>query len=207
MSQIIKIKETYKTFYQAEGNQHIASEFAVLKLQELVASFEVKSILEVGLGIGAIAGCLLAVNKELAYTGTEDNDFCLKALKHNLHKNYNRIELHSGISGLEPKDRFDLIIIDGKDFGLQQLSKHLSPNGIIAIEGDRQEQQIELQNIFPNHSYVHCISKKKNEEYSPFPSNHWQGGVKIIFVNPDFKQKLWWAREKLRTKLKYLLRA
>lgn len=177
-----------------------------MKLQELIEKFKVKSVLEVGLGIGAIAGSLLTANKELAYTGTEDNDFCLNALKENLRENYKRVELHSGITELAPKARFDLIIIDGKDVGLQQLSNYLYPNGIIVIEGDRQEQQKELQYVFPNHSFVHCISRKKNELYSPFPSHYWQGGIKVIFVNPDLNQKLWWGREKLKTKLKYFLR-
>lgn len=201
-----QITNSYKTFCHVEGNQHIASEFAVLKLQELLEGFKVKSILEIGLGIGAVAGSLLKVNKDLAYTGTENNEFCLKALKRNIGKDYERLNLFSGINDLEPKGNFDLIIIDGKDAGLQQLSRHLSSKGIIAIEGDRHDQQRELQNIFPNYYFVHCISKKKNKEYSPFPSDHWQGGIKVILVNPNFKQKLWWAREKLKTKLRYFYR-
>lgn len=206
MSKVKKLKETYKEFCLAEGNQHIASEFAVLKLQELAETFEVKSILEVGLGIGAIAGSLLAVNKDLAYTGTEDNEFCLKALKVNIQENYKRIQLYSEIVELDSQTKFDLIIIDGKDLGLQQVSRLISAKGIFAIEGDRQEQQKELENLFPNHSYVHCISRLKNKGYSPFTSNHWQGGIKIIFVDPDFKQKLWWGWEKLKTKFKYFYR-
>jgi spermidine synthase len=200
------LSQSYEFYCSLEGNKHIASEYAICKLQELIDKFEVKSILEVGLGIGAIAGSLLKVNKDLAYTGTENNEFCLKALKKNLGKDDERLNLLSGIKDLDYKANFDLILIDGKDAGLEHLSKHLSSKGIIAIEGDRLEQQRKLQNIFPNHFYVHCISKDKNKEYSPFPSNHWQGGIKVIFVNPDFKQKLWWVREKLKTKLKYIYR-
>lgn len=205
MNRNTQISYSYKTFCRAEGNQHIASEFAILKLQELVESFKVKSILEVGLGIGAIAGSLLAVNKNISYSGTENNEFCLNALQQNIGDNYRRITLCPGIVDLEQSARFDLIIIDGKDLALQQLSELLSPNGIIAIEGDRKEQQEDLQKIFPNHLFVHSISRDKNKEYSPFLPKHWQGGIKIIFINPTFSQKLWWLREKIITKLRYLI--
>lgn len=205
MSRKDKLLEIYKEFCLAEGNQHIASEFAIIKIQELVESFKVKCILEIGLGIGAIAGSLLEVNKDLAYTGTEDNEFCLRALKENLSINYRNIKLKTGISDMDENTRFDLIIIDGKDLGLKHLNRLLSPNGIITVEGDRPKQQKELQKIFPNHLYVHCISKEKNKKYSPFLSNHWQGGIKIIFIHPTFSQKLWWLREKIKTKWRYLL--
>ena len=200
-----KISLSYKMFCGANGNQHIASEFAVLKLQDLLENFKIRSILEVGLGIGSIAGCLLEVNKNLIYVGTEDNEFCLEALEQNLLHNYKRIKLHPGLAHLDKKSRFDLIIIDGQDNALQSISLLLSPAGIIAIEGDRQKQQNELLQIFPNHLYVHCISKEKNKNYSPFPVNQWQGGIKIIFVNPTFSQKLWWLHEKISSKWKYLM--
>lgn len=203
MKNIDLLSKTYLYFSSAEGNQNIASEFAIMKMQELVESFKVKSILEVGLGIGSIAGSLLAVNKNITYSGTEDNEFCLKALKQNIGENYRRIALCSSIADLEESARFDLIIIDGKDLALRQLSELLSPNGIIAIEGDRKEQQEGLQMFFLNHLFVHCISSDKNKDYSPFPSNQWQGGIKVIFTNPTFSQKLWWMRERISTKWKY----
>lgn len=198
-----QISHFYKTFCLAEGNQHIASEFAIVKLQELVESFKVKSILEIGLGIGSIVGSLMAVNKSITYSGTEDNEFCLKALKQNIGDNYRRITLCPGIADLEQSARFELIIIDGKDLALQQLSQLLSPNGIIAIEGDRLDQLKELENLFPKNLYVHSISRVKNKEYSPFPSNHWQGGIKIIFINPTISQRLWWVKERVSTKWRY----
>lgn len=184
-----QIKTTYKIFCKAEGNQHIASEFAILKLQELIEKFKVKNILEVGLGIGAIAGSLLAANRHLIYTGTENNEFCLKSLKQNLGKEYNRLKIHSGIAEVGIKGSYDLIIIDGKDYDLQRIRTLISRNGIITIEGDRLEQHDEVLKIFPHHLYVHCISSKKNKEYSPFPIDHWEGGVKIIFIDPFFLSK------------------
>lgn len=45
------ISKNYLNFCKAEGNQHIASEFAVLKLQELIESFQVKKILKLVLGL------------------------------------------------------------------------------------------------------------------------------------------------------------
>lgn len=68
----------YQFFCEAEGNQHIASEYAIRKINELVEKFRVKRILEIGLGIGSISGIVLAVNRNkpaLDYTGTEANDF------------------------------------------------------------------------------------------------------------------------------------
>jgi protein-L-isoaspartate O-methyltransferase len=205
MKNIDMLSKTYLYFSKAEGNQHIASEFAILKLQELIESFKVKSILEIGLGIGAIAGSVLSVNKDIIYTGTESNEFCLNALKQNIGDNLRRITICHGIADLDQSTMFDLIIIDGKDLALQQVNRLLSSKGIIAIEGDRKEQQEDLQKIFPNHLIVHCISRIKNKDYSPFPSNQWQGGIKIIFVNPTFLQKIWWLRERISTKWKYLM--
>ena len=112
MNNTEKLRETYKQFCLAEGNQHIASEFAVLKLQELMESFNIKSILEVGLGIGAIAGSILAINKDLTYTGTENNKFCLEALTKNLGKEHKHLHLISGVNELSLEASYELIIVD-----------------------------------------------------------------------------------------------
>ncbi len=200
-----RLKESYKKFCSAEGNHHIASEYAILKLQELTDSFKVKSVLEVGLGIGAITGCLLSANKHLRYSGTEENAFCLDALKYNLAESYDRLEVFTGISKV-PVGKFDLLIIDGKDPDLENIQQLVANSGIIAIEGDRIPQQELLRKYFPGHIYVHSISIRKNEKYSPFSPEHWQGGLKIIFVSPNLKQLLWWGKEKIKTKLKYYFR-
>jgi 16S rRNA A1518/A1519 N6-dimethyltransferase RsmA/KsgA/DIM1 with predicted DNA glycosylase/AP lyase activity len=67
-----RLKKSYVKFCSADGNHHIASEFAILKLHELIDNFRIKSVLEVGLGIGAITGGLLSANKHLRYSGTEE---------------------------------------------------------------------------------------------------------------------------------------
>jgi len=193
----------YKYFCLAKGNQHIASEFAILKLQELIRKFQVKNVLEIGLGIGSIAGTLLGLNKNLDYSGTEANDFCLKALPENLKEDYNRLQIYSDLTEIPFDKKFDLIIIDGKDHNLQTVKDLISENGILAIEGDRMPQQDALQELFPDHKYVHCISLRKNSNFSPFPAENWQGGIKVIFVCPTLKQNLWWLEERYFTKIKY----
>jgi hypothetical protein len=199
----------YQSFCEAEGSQHIASEYAIEKINGLVGKFRIKGILEVGLGIGSISGILLAVNRnksELDYSGTEANDFCLGALPKNLKEDYNRLQKYSDLTKIPANKKFDLIIIDGKDYKLQIIKDLISENGILAIEGDRVPQQDSLQELFPQHKYVHCISREKNKSYSPFPAPHWQGGLKIIFINPTVFQKLWWLWERISTKLKYWFR-
>ncbi len=198
-----RIIKSYKFFSLAEGSQHIASEYAILKLQELIKKFGIKNVLEVGLGIGSIAGTLLVVNNELYYTGTEKNNFCLESLSKNLANNYGRLEIYTDLDSLPGNKKFSLIIVDGKDPDLQSIRNMLSKRGIIVVEGDRLKQQNILQNLFPRHKMVHSISLSKNKSYSPFPMEEWQGGIKIIFVNPSGKQYIWWIREKIMTKLKY----
>ena len=196
----------YQSFCEADGSQHIASEYAIEKINGLVEKFRIKGILEVGLGIGSISGILLAVNRnksDIDYTGTEANEFCLKALPENLKEDYNRLEIYSGLTEIHGNKKFDLIIVDGKDHNLQAVKDLISENGIITIEGDRMPQQDTLQELFPQHKYVHCISLKKNKEFSPFSNENWQGGLKIIFVNPTLKQALWWLKERYLTKIKY----
>lgn len=200
------LRETYKKFCSAEGNQHIASEYAILKMQRLIDRFQMNSVLEIGLGIGAVAGSLLSVNANIKYSGTEENAFCLKALERNLNGNFQKLRIFSKLDGV-PQEKFDFIIIDGKDNGLEKIRQMINKHGIICIEGDRLPQLRLLSKFFPRHKFVHSISLEKNPSYSPFPPAHWQGGLKIIFVKPDLVQNLWWLKEKVRTKLKYFFRS
>jgi hypothetical protein len=195
----------YQSFCKADGNQHIASEYAIEKINGLVEKFRLQRILEVGLGIGSISGIVLAVNRNinLDYSGTEANAFCLNVLPENLKEDYNRLQIYSDLTEIPGNKKFNLIIIDGKDHNLQAVKDLISENGILAIEGDRIPQQDSLQELFPQHKYVHCISLKRNKEYSPFPTENWQGGIKVIFVYPTLKQNLWWLKEKYFTKIKY----
>lgn len=200
-----RLKKSYKKFCAVEGNQHIASEYAIRKLNQIIYKFNVNNVLEVGLGIGAVANSLLSEHKNLDYWGTEENAFCLRSLQNNLNSNFQRLKVFPTLSHL-PQEKFDLIIIDGKDKGLEKISYLINKNGIICIEGDRLPQQKSLLNYFPKHRFVHSISLNKNGGYSPFPATHWQGGLKIIFIKPDIGQMLWWLKEKMQTKFKYVRR-
>lgn len=190
-----------------DGNQHIASEYAILKLAKIITLFKVKNVLEVGLGIGSIAGSILEgtnSNEIARYAGVENNDFCLNSLPANLGPNYKKLKIYTELNSLNDKNVYDLIIIDGKDSKLQKIQSLISRHGIIAIEGDRLLQQKILQSLFPRQIYVHAISTDKNKSYSPFPDQNWQGGLKIIFIEPTTRQYVWWIREKISTKLKYV---
>lgn len=201
-----QLSNLYQSFCEAEGSQHIASEYAIEKINGLIEKFRVKGILEVGLGIGSLSGILLALNRnktDLDYAGTEANVFCLNALKHNLKSEYLRLKIHKDLNALSQDQKYELIIIDGKDPDLNIIKELITINGIIAVEGDRIPQEEMLRKIFPKHQYVHSISLRKNKSYSPFPDDEWQGGLKIIFVNQTVKQYCWWLKEKIKTKMKY----
>lgn len=203
MSNRFFISKLYREFCEVEGNQHIASEYAIIKLQEIIERFKINRILEVGLGIGSISGCLLKLNKDIEYTGTEGNEFCLNALPKNLGGNYDRLMLYNSLSSVPCKEKLDLIIIDGKDHDLISIRNFISKRGIIILEGDRNQQQRVIQDVFKKSAQVHSISLSKNKSYSPFPAGEWQGGLKVIFVNPSIQQYFWWLKEKIKTKMKY----
>jgi len=201
-----QLVDTYKTFCEADGSKHISSEYAINKLNKIIQYFNINNILELGLGIGSISGTLLALNKnkmKLNYSGTEANEFCLRSLSTNLKKDFNRLEIFKDLSEIPVQKRFDLIIVDGEDLQLSKIVALINTRGIIAIEGDRTPQQQLLQKLFPNNKEIHCISLKKNKNYSPFPIKEWQGGLKVIFVKPTRQQYAWWIKEKIWTKIKY----
>ena len=143
------------------------------------------------------------MNKNVKYSGTENNDFCLQALKLNITNGFDRLKVFNSLKDINSATKYDLIIIDGSDSGLQNIIDIIASHGIIAIEGDRIPQERLISGLFPNHKLVHSISLSKNKENSPFPSEEWQGGLKIIFVNPTFGQYVYWMMEKLCTKVKY----
>lgn len=203
MSRSREINRVYRSFCEKEGNQFIASEYAINRIQELIDDFCVKKVFEIGVGIGSIAASILHLNRNINYFGTENNDFCLQALLNNLGENYSRLKLFSDLTEISISSEIDLLIIDGKDPNLPKVTRCLSEKGIIVVEGDRVEQLEELQKLFPHSRHVHSISLSKNRTESPFSCEDWQGGVKVIFVNPNLRQKFWWLKEKMITKLKY----
>ncbi|MFD1614960.1 hypothetical protein [Gelatiniphilus marinus] len=198
-------QNTYLEFSNYEGSQHIASEFSIFKTLEIIKKNNVKNILEVGLGIGTIPSAVsTCFGNNINYTGTEANPFCLESLKRNL--SFKNIKVYSSLNQIDLSQKQELVIVDGKDVELGKVSKLISEHGIIMIEGDRKNQQNKIYSMFPKALFVHLISSKKNHPKGVFDNNSWQGGIKVFFINPTLKQKLYWFKEKMNTKRVYLNR-
>jgi hypothetical protein len=202
--------QTYKYFSGLEGNQHIASEFALKKIIEIIERYKIKNVLELGLGIGSICYCILdfskEVNTKINYIGTESNEFCLEVLPKYLKDHFHKVQIFDNLNNVISKEKFDLVIIDGKDENLLKIKSIISNRGIIVIEGDRIPQLELVRNSFPNSLYVRLISNYKSPNYGPNPSTDWSGGAQLIFVNPNFYQKVNFIYFKITTSIKYRLR-
>lgn len=197
-------EQQYRKFSRAEGSQYIASEFAILKILELVQKFKPKKILEVGVGIGTISDSILKAYKN-SYPqevyATEDNEFCISQLPKNLGSSFQYLKLYEAIQDLPKNLKLDLIIIDGKDSNLKELKPRMGPRCILVVEGDRKDQTDLVSRLLPNSKFVHSITSEKNNSYSNRPKDHYKGGVKIIFSNPDWKQNIEWLRLKIFSKI------
>jgi spore coat polysaccharide biosynthesis predicted glycosyltransferase SpsG len=195
--------QNYKRFCKLEGNEYIASEFALGTILKIIKKFKVNTVLELGLGIGSIADTVLKWakkgKKEISYIGTENNEFCLNALKSNV-VDYDQIELFSELNQIKNK-KFDLIIIDGYDETLKDIVSFCKMNAIIFIEGDRKGQTEAILQIFPNSKYVNVITLIKNKPYAHgySPLTNYIGGGQLIFINPTFKMKVYWIQQKVET--------
>ena len=202
--------QNYKKFCLVEGNEYIASEFALETILKIIKIFNVKTILELGLGIGSIADTVLKYskkeNKKISYVGTEKNDFCLDVLKTNV-VDYEQIELYSELIDIENK-KFDLVIIDGYDERLEAIVGFCKKNAIIYIEGDRKGQTETIMRIFPKSKHVNIITLNKNRSYSHGYNitEHYVGGGQLIFIDPTFTMKLFWFQQKIATFIKNKIR-
>ena len=206
-----KITEVcYKKFSIAEGNQHIASFFALKKTLDIIAQNKPKNILEVGLGIGSVSYNILNYkmlsNSKFNYYGTESNEFCLNQLSINLQNFYKNIKISSTINEIDSNILFDFIIIDGKDDSLKKIKNIISKNAVIFIEGDRSNQVSNIKQLFNKSKSVRLLSTYKNPTYGPFTTNTWCGGGTVIYLNPTFKQNIHYYKEKLKTFLIYRYR-
>lgn len=199
---------TYKKFSKLEGNQHIASDYALEFILKLIKDFKVKSVLEVGLGIGAICDAILNYSKHnnlsINYSGTEANAFCLNALSKNV-DSFGDIDLFSSVKELPETNTYDLIIVDGADEATKEIKKHVKQNTIVFIEGCRTEQVEAIKKVFPPAIYAEIISCKHPPVYGPFDQK-WSGGGGLIFVNPNFKQKRYALVQKANTFFKRRMR-
>lgn len=202
--------ETYKYFSNLEGNQHIATEYALKIIVKTVKKYHPKNILELGLGIGSISHVVLkfcqSKNLKISYTGTEANDFCLMALPKYLKEHYKQITIFNALENVSNPEKFNLIIIDGKDDSIIKVKDIISTHGIIIIEGDRIPQLNSIRNIFPNAFYARVISNYKNPSYGPFSSGDYCGGLQLLFINPNLEQKLDYLFYKFQTAIRYKIR-
>jgi len=205
MNAVAFAKQNYRKFAFVEGNAHIASQFALITILRLIDNFGIKSVLEVGLGIGSIADTVTqyAVQNQIKikYVGTEANAYCLESLSKNV-GHYAAIEWHREISEVPDSTQFDLIIIDGSDEQLAGIANFCHDKTIIYVEGYRETQLHEIQRIFKNCLHANVLSARKNPAYGPFPSDRFGGGGQLIFTNPDLRQKWQWFWEKSKSYIK-----
>lgn len=194
-------QKTYYKFSFVEGNQHIANEYALKCVLRLIETFNVKSVLEVGIGIGCIADTVLQYSKSIKYTATEANEFCLNAIQENVSQ-LNRVELYNNLAEIPENKLFDLIIIDGTDESLEKVKRLCKKESIIFIEGGRSLQLQTLKALFPKVLHVQMISTYRNHNYGPFSSNLWCSGGQLIFPYPNFKMKVFYWKERIATYIK-----
>ena len=206
----IYANEFYKKFSMAEGNQHIASLFALKKTLDILKLYKPKNILEIGLGIGSVSFTILEYCKrndiKINYFGTEANEFCLEQLPLNLGIHFEKIILHDSVNDISEESKFDFIIVDGADDSLEKIKNQTTANCCIFIEGDRKFQVEKIKELFPNYLYVHTISNFKDPEYGPFLSSNWSGGGKLIFINPTLSQRIHYLYERIKTAYRYRTR-
>ena len=200
-------KEYYKYFSELDGNDHIASVFAIEIILKLTSVYKPKSILELGLGIGSVSYSIIDFltnnNIKFSYYGTENNAFCLQELPKNLKKKFKKIKLHNEFKDFQSDLIFDFIIIDGSDDSLQEIKDFVSKRAVIFVEGYRIEQVKFIRSIFPKSIFTSVISDFKNPELGPFDSDKWSGGGQLIFINPSFKQKFHRFYLRMLTSIKY----
>ncbi|WNM20257.1 class I SAM-dependent methyltransferase [Flavobacterium capsici] len=194
-------QKTYYKFSFVEGNQHIANEYALKCILRIIEAFNVKDVLEIGIGIGCIADTVLEYSQNIKYTATEANEFCLNAIKENVSQ-IKRVELYSNLAEIPEDIFFDLIIIDGTDESLGKLKRLCKNETIIFLEGGRPIQVQILRSFFLKAFYTQMISYNKNPNYGPFSSEDWCGGGQLIFPNPNFKMKFFYWKERIATYIK-----
>jgi len=207
-------QRVFDHFCMKEGNQHIASQNALKGIRKIICRYHVTKVLELGIGIGTIPYFLhqLALGKKLKiqYTGTEGNDYCIQQFTANLPPAHDHFSFrhYSDLSAV-PKEKYDLIIIDGSDNHISQLYEYCNSKTILFVEGDRKKQRELIMEIFNKNGVINCyhaISNQKNKPNSPFAANKHVGGYTVFFFNPSFEKKLFRLYNKVLTALKYRIR-
>jgi len=198
-------KNVYKKFSTIEGNHGIASEYAIETILKLIKKYKIKSVLELGLGIGSISDAILKYsnNKNLGidYIGTEANSYCLSVLNKNV-KHYEDIHLYKNLEAVSSNHKNDLIIVDGTDSSLESIKAFSKKETIVFVEGCRADQVSSIKKYFPKAVHVEIISVEKNRDYGPFPATQWKGGGQLIFLEPSIFRKGYAFKEKVNSFIK-----
>lgn len=202
------VEKSYVKFCELEGNEYIASEFVIYNIIKMIQRFDLRDLLELGVGIGTIADTVLNYenldNLGINYVGTENNEFCRISIKNNVDR-YSDLKLFKNLEDIPDSFKFDLIIIDGSG-SLDLLKSACKDKCIILVEGDRMEQTKRVLSIFPKASYVHLTSLTRKKDYAPGKKNVYQSGARIIFLNPDLSRNLFIWEHKIKTYFNRYLR-
>ena len=203
-------KSVFKKFSQLEGSKHIASEFALKGIENLIKSGQIKTIFEFGAGIGTIPYLIASLNTKCFYTGTESNEFCIKSLNTNLEGMFES-HLFKLIHECSEYDggKVDLLIIDGKISNKSFIKEICHDNTLIFIEGDRKEQRELISKIFPNAFINFKLTIRKNKMYSPFyreKANPFESGFTIIRLKNNSLNMIKFYRDKIDSFITYKLR-
>ncbi len=200
----------YRRFAGCDGNQHIASEFALEQLLLVVRRWRPRDVLEIGLGIGSISYSVMSGyrlhGQGVRYCGTERNPFCLSELRRNLGELFPKLEVFPDVTSIPAARRFDLVIVDGQDPALSRLGALVKKRAIIFVEGDRRDQFTLLRDVFPNSLAYRTVSLRRNPRYGPISADHWSSGCHVAFVDPDMPQTLSYLMNRMSSSLKYRVR-
>jgi protein-L-isoaspartate O-methyltransferase len=140
-------KSIFEEFKAKPESGFIASEFAILNLANFLSANAIKSVLEVGAGIGTITKLLLSHPARPAdVTSTEEVPVCLRELEKNLAGTDKRgWRLVNGITEIGKDQAFDLVIFDGI-LDPQYQYDFFQKGTWCFVEGNRRDTRLELVN-------------------------------------------------------------
>lgn len=180
--------DIYNSFSQKEGAQHIATPVTIQALIDITNKVPTKHVLEIGAGIGTLTYTLLKHTD--AYVDTyEDNIFCRNALSQNISDFSGRYTVLSDYSKKPPRNKYDLIIVDGGsgkhgDGGkmkvVEEVISYLEDVKIVYIEGGRHIQRALLRKALSGRFRYKLIEYKEVE----IDGNFFKGGL-AIYCTPE----------------------
>lgn len=197
--------QTYEVFKKKEGSKNIASENCLRGIIRWVRKKRPQNILEIGTGIGTIPFSLkLAkergeITHEFAYFGVEPNEYCIGAFKKNIPGWKGFVSHIPTISSLMPGQKFDFIIVDGRDKEFNEVLNLLEFNGTILVEGGRNSQQ----------DVINELAGAQNRKFLrsngiAFTFGH-LGGYTVYFFDPTLADYLRHLKNKTATFFKWRL--